>query len=131
MGVPKRVVASVGAGVVLAGVLAGCSSDGGQAAACEKGYAAIDRMSAASSAETTTEAGLAQVFSVNEEVAKQLRDSGATGELAEAHEATAAAIEEFTRASRARMAKTGSEGAVDAAQVKVLDAASRVDAICG
>jgi len=115
---------------MLAGMLAGCSSGGGQAAACEKGYAALDRMNAASSAETTTEAGLAQVLTVHDEAAEQLRASGASGELAQAHEATAAAIEEFTRASRAQMVKAGSEGAVDAAQVKVLDAASRIDTIC-
>ncbi len=126
----KRVVGLIGAGVVLAGVLAGCSGDGGRAEACERGYAALERYSAASSASTGSEAGLGQLLAIGGEAAADLRASGATGEVAEAHAAAADALDEFVRTARNLVNNQGSQGAFDAAQVKLLDAGSRMDAAC-
>lgn len=131
MGVVKRVTGLAVAGAVLAGALAGCSAGVSEAEACEAGYTAMERMSNATGANATTPAGIEQLFVVNDDVVKQIRAFGATGELAEAHEAVAVAIEEFTAAGRQQLKGSGAPDALDAASVKLVDAGSKVDAICG
>lgn len=125
-----RSLVSAGAGVLLVAGLVGCAGGSSNEAACGVGEDALNRLGAASSVPTSSEEGLSQTFVVMEDVAAELRRSGAEGDLAGAHEELATAIEGYVSAGRDFVAGSGSEGAVDAAQVKMLDAGGRVDGIC-